>query len=152
MAKSNKEKKLNLPCSFGTVSAGKKTSRVGITVQRGDMPLGAADKTLCERRLTLCIKASGNGDQVGQARLPGMEDDLVLEGSADVKGFSVHADTLSFGLTFNRQSLRESVANGGDRLDDFASREGSIHIIGTEALPEDDDTEDETEPPEEGEE
>lgn len=127
---------LNFPVTYGGVSFGKKTARIGLTVSRDDLKIGVADKNLCDRRLELIIKASGNGDQEGQGRLEGMEDDLVLAGVADVKGFGVHAEHISFGLTFNVKALKTASAAGESRLDDFASREGRLQIVGVETIPE----------------
>ena len=94
------------------------------------MTISAADKNLCDMRLTGSLIAKPPGDQEGQGRLAGMDADLQLQGIFDVKGFSVHTDSLSFGLTFN--------INGIDRgtLSEFAKRDGRLLIHGVEDIPE----------------
>lgn len=123
---------LELPVSYGGVSFGKKTARVGCTIDRGLLSLNKANEHFCDTRLSITIKANPQGDQPGQGRLAGMDDTLELKGSADVKGFGVHTGTISFGLTFNTAELRTS----GIRFQDFAAREGSIVITEVGTIPE----------------
>lgn len=146
MAKATAKKKLkaeemmHLPVSFGSVSSGKKTCRVGINVDREHIKLPLADQTFCDRRLTVTIVANANGDQPGQGRLDGMDDSLELIGVADVKGFGVHATTIGFGLTFNKQELRKAFTKTGVQFADFAAREGSLMIAEVGEIPEEDKT------------
>lgn len=136
IAKPKEQELIELPVSFGSVSSGKKTCRVGINVEREHLKLGLADQTLCDRRLTVTIVAQANGDQRGQKRLEGMEDDLELCGVADVKGFGVHATTIGFGLTFNKQELRRAFTKTGVQFADFAAREGRLMIAEVGDIPE----------------
>ena len=138
MAKKKNDDLLDLPVSFGSVSSGKKTCRVGITVQRDFLKLPMADKTLCDRRLTVTIVANATGDQPGQGRLDGMDDNLELCGVADVKGFAVHATTIGFGLTFNKQELRAAFTKTGVQFADFAAREGRLMVAEIGDIPEED--------------
>ena len=127
---------LKIPCAFGGVSSGKKSTRIGISVPRAELNLSTADKTFCDTRLRLTIKASGNGDQEGQGRLAGMEDDLSVSGTADVKGFAVHTETITFGLTFNRKELRGACEAEKIEAADFAAREGSLIVEDVGEIPE----------------
>ena len=135
--KKTEESLLDLPASFGSVSFGKKTARVGLTVEREHINLSTADKTLCYRRLTVTIFANGEGDQPGQQRLAGMDDNLELVGVADVKSFGVHSTTISFGLTFNSKEIKRTTAKTGIQFNDFAAREGRLMIAQVDEIPED---------------
>lgn len=146
MAKPKEESLLDLPVQFGGTSSGKKTVRVGITVDREHLKLPKADSTLCDRRLTVTIFANAQGDQPGQKRLPGMEDDLELTGVADVKAFSVHSTTITFGLTFNRAEVRKATAKKGVQFSDFSAREGRLMIADVSDIPEPEKSEPEEEP------
>ncbi len=134
---------LDLPVAFGSVSFGKKTARVGINVSRDELKLGVADKTFCDRRLTVSISAAANGDQAGQGRLEGMDESLTLESVADVKGFGVHAATIGFGLTFNIVELKRIAEATGTHFNDFAGREGRLQIEDIGEIPEAEKTPDE---------
>ena len=151
MAKKKEASLLDLPCSFGNVSFGKKTARVSVTVDREELKLAVADKNLCDRRLMLTIHADGNGDQEGQGRLQGMEDDLDITGSADVKGFGVHSTTISFGLTFNSVEMKKTAAATGIQFNDFAGRNGRVMVAQVDEIPADEGS-DESEEEGEGEE
>lgn len=136
MARRSSSDKLELACSFGGVSFGKKTARVGVTVERNLLSLTKANDHFCDRRLTVAIQAKPMGDQPGQGRLAGMDDDIELEGVADVKGFGVHSTTINFGLTFNAKELKTVAANTGVQFNDFAAREGTLTITSVSAIPE----------------
>lgn len=130
------EKKLiDMPVSFGGVSFGKKTARVGLTVEREHCKIKLADETFCDRRLTVTIFANGKDDQKGQGRLEGMEDDIELIGIADVKGFSVHSQAIGLGLTFNINELNKTLVKTGVRFSDFAAREGRLMIADVAEIP-----------------
>lgn len=135
------ENLLDLPVSFGSVSFGKKTARVGVNVEREHLKIAVADKNLCDRRLSLTIVANGSGDQPGQKRLEGMEEELELTGVADVKGFGVHSTTIGFGLTFNANEMNRIALSTGIHLNHFAAREGRLMIVSVEEIPEDEETE-----------
>ena len=136
---------LDLPVSFGTVSSGKKTSRVGVTVDRSNLKINVADKHFCDRRLTLTIFANAAGDQQGQGRFDTMDESIELVGVADVKGYGVHSKTITFGLTFNGVELRKTCAKAGITFADFAGREGRLMIASMEDIPDDADDEEDGE-------
>jgi hypothetical protein len=131
--KKTDEDLIELPCSFGSTNNGKKTACVRVSVSRDHLKLPIADKTLCDRRLTVTLIASD--DQPGQARLPGMEADLKLEGVADSKAVGVHADHYTFGLTFGKKELRAYERNHDINFGDFAGRDGKLLIAGVEEIP-----------------
>lgn len=135
MAKS-KEVVLDVPVAFGGVAFVKKTARVGVSVEREELSLTQADKNLCERRLTGTIYGSSPGDQEGQGRLVGMEEDVELSVIADVKKLSLGRDSIGFGLTLNINGLDRDV------FSQFAFRNGRLKITGVEDIPEESKDED----------
>lgn len=119
-----------LPVQFGNVSIGEKTCRVGITIDRRNLGLGAADRTLCGKRLAGSILARANGGP-DQESLPGADDDIELAGIYDVKAFSVTAKALSCGLTFSLESIDLT------KLGHFAKRSGLLKITSIGKIPAD---------------
>lgn len=120
---------LDIPVAFGNLSVGDKTCRLGVTIDRGTLGVTACDNKLCERRLTGKIVAKPADSQVDQGSLTGMEDDTVVPGVFDVKGFSVTGDNLSLGLTFAIKSVDIS------ELAHFAKRAGRLIVEESEELP-----------------
>src|SRR5579863_4617574 len=99
MAK-KEEAVLELPVTFGGLSVGDKTCRIGMSVSRANYSVTKADRQLCERRLTVELIARSNGATAGQESLPGMDNDRTVSGVCDVKGFSASGKAISFGATF----------------------------------------------------
>lgn len=130
MAKKKEESLLDLLVAFKGVSFGAKTARIGLSVDRNQLKLAAADKHLCDCRLTGTIIARPPGDNADQPRLPGMEEDIELTGVFDVKGFNVHADTIGFGLTIPLSGLDR------DKFSNCAARNGRLMIVGVTEIPE----------------
>lgn len=120
---------IDVPVSFGGVSIGDKTARLGVSVDRNDLTLAQADKNLCGRRLTGTVVAKPPGDNADQGALPGLEDDTTLQGVFDVKRFGVDESAISFGLTFAVKGL--DVAS----LAHFAKRNGRFQVFEVEAIP-----------------
>ena len=141
MARKKVEYLLDLAVAFGNLSVGDKTARIGITVDRQNLKVLEADKHLCERRLTCKLVARPKGENPDQGRMPGFEkdNDEAIDGVADVKGFSVSADHISFGLTFAIASI-DIMA-----LTHFAKRSGQFMVEGAEDIPEDEKKDDDTE-------
>ena len=127
---------LEIPVQFGSVGFGKKTARVSASVERNEMNLGDADAQLCDRRVTAQIHAASNGDQAGQGRLPGMEDEIDINIIADVKSLKVDSGAIGFGMTVNIKGLERST------FSNLASRTGTIRITASEAIPDDKDDKD----------
>lgn len=50
-----------MTCAFGGVSFGKKTARVGVSVQRKLLSLTKADDHFCDRRLSVAIPCPEQG-------------------------------------------------------------------------------------------
>ena len=127
MAKKAKNKHLELPVSFGNVSIGEQTCRVGVTVARTALDVAEADEKFCGCRLTGTLRVGQEGDLPGQKTLPGMPDPE-LRGTFDIKGFSAALKTISFGLTFALNGTDLGVLAG------LAKREGTLTVEGVERL------------------
>ena len=141
MAKAKEEPQLELPVTFGGLSVGDKTCRIGMSVSRANFTVAKADKHLCERRLTVELIARSKGASAGQESLPGCDNDRSVSGVCDVKGFSASGKAISFGATF--------VLSGVDveELSHYPKRDGRLVVTGISAIPdgEEDDEEDDEE-------
>lgn len=122
---------LELPVSFGNLNVGDETARLGVSVSRGALTVSQADKHLCGKRLTGEILARTNGAQADQGALPGLVDDITVEGVFDVGGFTASPKKIGFGLTFLLS------ASDVTQLARFARREGRVTITGIENIPDD---------------
>jgi hypothetical protein len=131
---------LTLNVSYGDVSVGDKTARIPVKVDRGSITIAKVDERICDKRLTGEIVRRPDGEANGQGRLPGMEGMGIqqLKGVFDVKGFSVTKKHIAFGLTFAIASI-----DIGD-LVQFAKRTGQLVIKASEAIPEAQDAEGES--------
>jgi len=124
---------LNIPCSFGTVGFGKESCRIGIKVERSDLPLECADELLCGMRLTGRLTADKSDPD--QLQLPGMEGSHdSVAGTFDVKSISLKPDEIGFGATFSVASVDQHA------LIALRSRTGRIVISSAEELPDDHDS------------
>lgn len=125
-----------LPCTFGGASVGKKTRRIGVSVARSHLTTAQADKFLCGKQIggTIVARANGGSDQQS---LPGADQDAVLTGTFEVKGYGVTPDAFSFGLTFVKSTLPDGA------LDPFANKAGAICIEDVSAIPEGSGSDDE---------
>lgn len=123
---------LDLIVSFGNVSAGDKTARIGVSMDRGVMKkLTDVDATFCERRLNAVLIVKANGDHPDQRSLDGMEpDETEIESVFDVKRVSFTKDDLSFGLT---AALGEIDVG---KFAKFAKRTGRLIVNGVSDIPE----------------
>ena len=128
---------LELPVTFGNLSIGETTARLGIRVSRGNLTVSKADKHLCCKRLSCTIIARSNGAQADQESLPGIDaGDEEINAVCDVKGYSVGGKTISLGLTLMLSMV--SI----EKLSHFPKREGRVLIeSAVEIEPEDDDKE-----------
>lgn len=125
---------LDLIVSFGNVSIGDKTARIGVAVDRSSLTVSNADKSLCGRRLTGKIVSQPAGDAPGQETLPGFESgNTDLATSFDVKSFSVTPKNIAFGLTFSLRDLDIGL------LGNFAKRNGRLQVSEITDLPEDEE-------------
>lgn len=130
---------LDAPVTFGGVSIGETTTRLGLKVSRAVMKIDKADTLFVERRIDCKVVLGGNDEQSGQAKLM---DDLNHEvgGSCDVKGFSVKGETFSTGLTFNLKDIDI------EELAKFSKGTGRLLIEGVADIPDgthDDDLDEE---------
>lgn len=127
--RSGAEVVFEVPVSFGTVSIGDRTARIGISVDRQFLKVSRADQVLCGHRLTGKLIAGQNGDTEGQNTLVN-DFDPELTGTFDVKSFSASPKAISCGLTFNLEDI--DVSN----MAHFAKRVGKVVVDGVEELPE----------------
>lgn len=118
------------PVKFGNVSIGKKTGKVGFSVQRSYCTLAKADELFVDRRLAMKVILGRAGDAKGQQAFT--EPDVEINGDFDVKGFRVGADAFSgLGMTFMLKEVdlaQVSHLSGGS---------GRIQIKGVKAIPAD---------------
>jgi hypothetical protein len=124
---------LDLPVTYGNVSIGDKTARVGIVIDRSQITVTRADKSMVGKRLIGRILANPPEERnPDQGRLDGMDAEIVtLAGAFDVKALGVTAKTISCGLTFALASIEV------DQLAHFAKRIGRLVVDAVEALDED---------------
>ena len=121
---------LEIPLSWGDVSIGESTCRIGCTVQRDKLTLSKADAQLCGKRLVGRIVAVPGSDNPEQRQL--IADETEVAGAFDVKRISFNKKALSFGLTFSIESVRvEDLAH-------FAKRAGRIVVEEITDIPADD--------------
>lgn len=128
------ERKLDIGVDFGGVSIGDATCRLGVKVTRGQLPLSVADECLCGRRLTGSVVAAGKDDAPGQLHLVDISDRV--DGTFDVARFGVAPDSITFGLTFSRESVDV------ETLSHFAKRSGRLVVESVEVIPADDEDDD----------
>lgn len=123
-------KALDIPVSFGGVSIGDATARLGIKIDRSVCNITTADDTFCGHRLSGRVVLGGGDDSPGQGKLV---DDLdhVVDGVFDVKRFGANAKEISTGLTFSLADVdvRE--------LAKFSKGSGRLIINVVAELPED---------------
>lgn len=126
---------LDKPVSFGGVSIGKSTGRIGIGIDRSWIGLDEAADMFCNRRLIGKVVLGGADDASGQQKLV---DDLDVEvnGAFDCKGFRVTEESLSTGLTFSLSEV--SIAD----LAKFSKGVGRLVIMETGEIPDDAPSED----------
>lgn len=117
-----KKKTIDLPVSFGNLSVGSATARLGVTVARSSINLDDADATLCGHRLTAKIIGRAANGKADQESLPGMNDDAELTAVFDVKGFRVTFSDIGFGLVASLNDIDIAI------LSHFPTREGRVEI------------------------
>lgn len=94
----------DIPVTFGGVSIGEKTARIGISVHRDWLSLDQCDKLFCERRLNGAVALGHADDAAGQAKL--WDDaDHQISTAFDIKGFRVGTDSVATGLTMNLNEI-----------------------------------------------
>lgn len=120
---------LDIAVTWGNVTVGDKTVNMRATANRGNLTVGTADKTLCGKRLKVSVLARSNGGP-DQESLPNMDADIVVDGIADVKNYTVGPKYIAFGLTFVIASIDLQ------SLTQFAKRDGCCTVMGVEELPE----------------
>lgn len=115
--------------SFGGVSIGEKTARIGIRVDRGVMELNQADEYFCDRRLSGKVVLGRFDESTGQRKLVDDVDHEVAS-TFDVKGFRCSTDFITTGLTFSLNDIDIT------ELARFSKGEGRLVINDVAEIPE----------------
>jgi hypothetical protein len=121
---------LDIPVSFGGVSIGDQTARIGVKISRECLNIDAADEALCGKRLVGKVVLGHNGDSAGQGKLFDGADHEI-SGAFDVKRFSVGPKEITAGLTFSLGSIDLS------ELGHFAKQSGRMLVESILAIPDD---------------
>lgn len=120
--------------TFGGVSIGEATARLGIVIDRGVIPLNQADELFCERRLTGKVVLGRLDEANGQKKL--IDDvDHQVQATFDVKGFRCSTDYISTGLTFSLKEI--DIAE----LAKFSKGQGRLVIKEVAEIPEEEKAE-----------
>jgi len=124
------ESVLDVPVDFGGVSIGESTARLGIKVSRDRLNLVAADEIFCGHRLTGRVLLGHIDDDADQMAM--FDDaDVEVNGSFDVKGLRVTADSIATGLTFSLSDI--DVAT----LAQFSKGKGRVIVSHVAEIPHD---------------
>lgn len=134
--KKDEEALLELPVTFGGLSIGETTCRLGMSISRANFTVSKADKHLVSKRLSVALLARTKGANSDQESLPGMDNDTVIEAVGDCKGFSAGGNSISFGLTFMLSSVDV------EKLSHFPKRDGRCTVKGVEDIEPAEDEED----------
>lgn len=123
---------IDIVVSFGGVSIGEKTARLGVNCDREVLDIDRADEAFCDRRLSGSVVLGHTADAPGQAVL--FDDtDHVVRGVFDVKGFRVSSAKIGTGLTFSLNDI--DVAE----LAKFSSGTGRLLVDEIADIPEDEE-------------
>lgn len=122
---------LELPVAYGNVNLGDEIARVSISMNRSAISLSSADRQLLGKRLIGRIVARAGDAQAEQESLPGLADDISLEGAFDVHSLGVSKKRITTGLSFNIASIDVSV------LAHFAKRQGILVVSEIGEIPDD---------------
>jgi len=98
-----KSRPVEIPVSFGGVSIGQSTARLGLRIDRSHIDLIQADELFCGHRLTGDVVLGNRDDGEGQTTM--FDTDFIVSGHFDVKQLGVNADRLSTGLTFSLKDV-----------------------------------------------
>lgn len=99
----------DIGCEFGGVTYGKNTVRVGVKIERGDVPMSRWEERLCDKRIECRLVLGHKDEAAGQAGL--VDDDGVeVAGVVDIKTISLSGGVVSFGATFQKDDADEQDA------------------------------------------
>lgn len=132
MSKSRQEVVLNLPVEFSGVAIGEGVARIGFRVRRENLNILAADESLCGRRLTGRAIVTPGSDAANQTYIEGTaaaDGKHEIEGTFDVKRFSVSTKFISAGLTFNLEEIDIK------QLGHFSKRSGFLVVNDVGEIP-----------------
>ena len=91
-----------LRAKTGTMSIGKKTAKLGLKIDRAELPLGKMDALMTDARVNILLEIDEeeDGQQIIEQTKPGP-----FTGIADTKTLGVTSDGYTSGLTFNLKEL-----------------------------------------------
>lgn len=121
---------LDVPVSFGSLSIGKATCRIAITIDRASLNVVAADEAFCGHRLNGKVVLGARRDSPGQEKMWD-DTDFEVAGAFDVKRVSLSADSTSTGLTFSLADV--NIAD----VAEFSKGVGRLVVYEIGAIPED---------------
>lgn len=99
----------DIGCEFGGVTYGKNTVRVGVKIERGDVPMSRWEERLCDKRVECILRLGHKDEAAGQSAL--VDDDPVeVAGVVDIKTISLSGGVVSFGATFAKDDADEQDA------------------------------------------
>lgn len=119
-----KKSTIDIPVKFGSVSnSGKKTARIGITIEKNMIDVERAEEMFCDSRLAVNLVCDPNdkGDKA-QGKLDDISE-IKITGIADVKGYRSNVDHFTIGLTF---ALAELNLDNLRQLNGIAGKGGSL--------------------------
>ena len=133
--KTSKKTRAKIAVKFGGVSIGEDTARLGIVIDRADMPdLLQAESILCGRRLTGDVRVARTNEDT--KCLPGMEDVAYCVASTfDVKRIGVSPKHISAGLTFALSEIDVS------DLAHFSKKSGWLNVQNVAVLEDEEENE-----------
>ena len=117
----------NLHVEFGQVSVGEDTAAVLVKIQRNDLTLSVAEKTLCKRRMDVELFMAPKNEDPDQKHFDGMKPKV--KGTCDTSRLSVGLENLTTRLTFNKKEISIS------ELANLAKRVGRVKVFSTEKIP-----------------
>ena len=96
----------DLAVAFGTVSINVATAKIGAVIGKKVITTGRAEKLLCGHRLT-CQLVLQHDDEAkdGQKHLGFDDEQLILDGVADVKSISLKPESYGISLTFSKADV-----------------------------------------------
>lgn len=123
---------LDVAVSFGGVSIGDATARVGFSIEKESMTIDEAEEILCGKRLDGRLVALPAGDDVDQQLLPGADPGTKheLKGTFDVKGYRSTTKAISTGAVFLLTAIDIEL------LGHFAKRSGRLIVTDASEMPE----------------
>lgn len=122
---------LELLVSFANVNIGDASASVQVAIDRHSFSVEQADEILCGHRVvgTIIGRPAGNNSEQPNMPLDGMEGDITLTTSFDIKSFRVNRKKIGCGLVVNLADIDVKM------FCQFAKRNGKFIIQEVKDLP-----------------